>query len=270
MSIDPILKNNIEQNIHKLMSMDAEYVDSRFLKDDNSESIMLYNGNLESNDTTYESGVGVRVLYKGTWGFAATSDLNSIDNCFEQALSNAKTASTLVKVPLSMGKLASHKSSYASPIDIDPFEVPLKEKLDFLIKLDEKIKEEWILQRVIRADFQKKYSYFFNSEGTEVERKLYNVFASINIMALDNEGQMQSRTHDLFTTGKGGRGWEMLIDPELFSGNIDRIKSELSELTKAPSLEYAKKSVILLPSQAWLQVHETIGHPLELDRILGY
>ncbi|MDA3884687.1 MAG: TldD/PmbA family protein [Candidatus Delongbacteria bacterium] len=270
MKIDQILKQDIIQNIKLMIDMNSDYVDVRYLSSDNSESIMLYNGNLESNDTTYESGVGVRVLYNGTWGFAATSDLNSIRNCFEQAYSNAKTASSLVKAPLSMGKLPSHKSSYTSPIEKDPFEVPLKEKLDFLIKLDEQIKEEWILQRVIRANFQKKYSYFFNSEGTEVERKLTNVFASINIMALDNEGQMQSRTHDLFTTGKGGRGWEMLIDPELFSGNIDRIKSELSELIKAPSLEYAKKSVILLPSQAWLQVHETIGHPLELDRILGY
>ncbi|MBN2790174.1 MAG: TldD/PmbA family protein [Candidatus Delongbacteria bacterium] len=270
MNVDTALKNSIKKNINDLMDSSADYVDVRYLLNDDSESIMLYNGNLESNDTTFESGLGVRVLYKGTWGFAATSNLNSIENCFQQAFHNAKTAASLVKVPLSMGKKEPHISNFKSPVKIDPFTVPLSEKLAFLNKIDEQLKEEWILQRIVRADFQKKISLFLNSEGTEVERELYNVFASINIMALDNEGQMQNRTHDLFTTGNGTRGWEMLIDPDLFSGNIERIKSELKELTKADSLEYGKRTVILLPTQAWLQVHETIGHPLELDRILGY
>ncbi|HPT48085.1 MAG TPA: TldD/PmbA family protein, partial [Candidatus Rifleibacterium sp.] len=135
---------------------------------------------------------------------------------------------------------------------------------------DARLKEDWVIKRYVYAEFQKKNIYFFNSEGTEVERHLSNVFGKMMIMALDADGQMQRRSQELFTTGRGSRGYEMLTDPELFSGHADRIKRELAELIKAEALDYGRRSVILLPGQGFLQVHETIGHPLELDRILGY
>jgi TldD protein len=169
-----------------------------------------------------------------------------------------------------MGKKPAHQSSYKSLVETDPFEVSLEDKLSFLSEIDEQLKADWIFKRYVYSEFQKKHSYFFNSEGTEVDKCLTNVFAKMMIMALDDDGQMQRRSQDLFTTGKGTRGYEMLTRPELFSGHADRIKRELAELIKADPLEYGKKSVILLPGQGFLQVHETIGHPLELDRILGY
>lgn len=270
MSLSDDLKQKIRNNIKTVMAKGAQYVDARFYTHDDSETLLLYDGNLEANDTSFESGLGVRVLSGGAWGFAATSNMNEIEQCFDQARMNAETASRLVRVPLSMGEKPAHKSSYSTPVETDPFTVSLKDKLDFLNAIDAKLKDDWIFKRYVYAEFQKKNSYFFNSEGTEVEKKLSNVFAKMMIMALDNEGQMQRRSQDLFTTGKGTRGYEMLTQPELFSGHADRIKSELAELIKAESLEYGKRSVILLPGQGFLQVHETIGHPLELDRILGY
>ncbi len=270
MEITTEIKNNIIRNIERIKGKGASYSDARLLTDDNSETVVMYDGNLEGNDTTFESGIGVRALYGGAWGFAATSDLSGMDSCFDLAFKNAETASKLVKVPLSMGSKPAHKSSFSSPVEIDPFTVNLKDKLDFLINIDNQLKEEWIVQRLVVANFQKKNAYFFNSEGTEIDRKLTNTFASMIIMAIDEEGQMQKRSMELYTPGDGTRGWEMLVNPELFSSHTDRIKSELSSLIKADSLEHCKRSVILLPGQGWLQVHETIGHPLELDRILGY
>lgn len=270
MSLSEQLKQSIRQNIKGIMGKGAEYVDARFYTHDDSETLLLYDGNLEANDTSFESGLGVRVLFGGAWGFAATSNPAETDHCFELARKNAETASKLVRVPLTMVARPAHQGSYSTPVETDPFEVPLKEKLDFLTGIDERLKDDWIFKRFVYAEFQKKNSYFFNSEGTEIEKKLSNVFAKMMIMALDNEGQMQRRSQDLFTTGTGTRGYEMLIKPELFSGHAERIKLELAELIKAESLEYGKRSVILLPGQGFLQVHETIGHPLELDRILGY
>jgi TldD protein len=270
MNIPEALKSNIRNKIIELMTKGAQYVDARFYTHDDSETLLIYDGNLEANDTSFESGLGVRALYGGAWGFAATSNLNELDSCFELALKNARTASKLVRVPLAMGQKPAHKSSYHSPVETDPFNVSLKDKLDFLASIDEKLKDSWIFKRYVYAEFQKKHSYFFNSEETEVEKSLTNVFAKMMIMALDEDGQMQRRSHDLFTTGKGTRGYEMLTQPELFSSHADRIKTELAELLKADSLEYGKRSVILMPGQGFLQVHETIGHPLELDRILGY
>lgn len=268
--MNPELRNQIICNIERMKQKKAEYVDVRFHEDDNSETVVLYDGNLEANDTTFERGVGVRILFGGAWGFAATSNLLNVDGCFDQAFKNAETAATLIKVPLSMGSAEAHKGSYTSPIERDPFEVELNEKLDFLFKIDEQLKADYIIQRYISANFQKKNVYFFNSEGTEIERKLTNVFASMMVVGLDKDGQIQRRSKELFTPGDGTRGFEMLTRADLFSSHADRIKSELSELLTAEKLEFEKRSVIILPGQGYLQVHETIGHPLELDRILGY
>ncbi len=269
--MDSKTRNRIKNSIESLISKKAEYVDARLVTEDNSESVVLYDGNLEDNDTTFENGIGVRTLYKGAWGFAATSDLSKISECFELSLKNAKTASELVNVAITMGKKQKgFTASYESPAKKDPFKVSLKDKIGLLKEIDAHLKEKWVFKRYISATFQKKNQIFFNSEGTEIERKLTDIFATMAVMGLDNEGRMQRRSHELFTKGDGTRGWEMLVDPELFSSHADRIKGELAELLKAESLTHGKRSVILLPGQGWLQVHETIGHPLELDRILGY
>jgi TldD protein len=270
MSLSAELKQLIPSNIDRVMQKGAEYADARFYTHDDTESLVLYDGNLEANDTNFESGLGVRVLVGGAWGFAATSDIAGIEACFEQARQNAVTASKLVRVPLHMGKKPGHTGSFASPRVQDPFTVPLKDKLEFLNAIDARLKEDWIFKRFVYAEFQKKHLFFFNSEGTRVELELSNVFAKMKVMALDADGQMQRRSQDLFSTGKGTRGYEMLTQPELFSAHVERIKEELAQLIKADPLDYGRRSVILLPGQGWLQVHETIGHPLELDRILGY
>ncbi|MBU4487317.1 MAG: TldD/PmbA family protein [Candidatus Delongbacteria bacterium] len=264
------IKKKIIENIDKLLAKKAEYVDVRLVTEDNSESIVLYDGNLEGNDTTFENGIGIRTLFDGAWGFAATSNLSKLDECFDLSFLNAKSAAKLVNVPLKMGKKKGHTGSYKSPVKKDPFRVNLKDKIDFLKEIDKNLQEEWIFKRYISANMQKKNQIFFNSEGTIIDRQLTDIFATMMVMGIDNDGEMQRRSHELFSYGNGTRGWEMLTKPDLFSSHSGRIKSELASLIKAESLKYGKKSVILLPGQGWLQVHETIGHPLELDRILGY
>ncbi len=264
---ETIIKNGID----RLIGMGAEYVDARFLTDDNSESLVIYDGNLESNSTEFQSGLGVRVLYNGAYGFSATSKIDNFEECFKMAFENAKAASLLVKLPLSMGeKKPAGKFFYESPVAKDPFDIPLKEKIDFLYEIDNQFKEDFIFKKMVYANFQKKNAYFFNSEGIFVDRKLTNVFGNMTIMGIDKAGEMQRRSHELFTFGNQTRGYELLTNPNHFSSHAIRIKSELEQLLQADDLEYGKRSIILLPGQGFLQVHETIGHPLELDRILGY
>lgn len=264
------VKQEISKNISRISLDGAGYVDARFYQDDSSETILLYDGDLEANDTTIESGIGVRVLWGGAWGFAATSDLSSLRACFDKALLNAKTASKLVEVPLSMGNRDPIKGSYSSPVAVDPFTVNLEDKLEFLTRLDADLVDNFILKRMVYANFQKKRIYFQNSDGSEINKDLVNVFGMIMVMALDSDGEMQRRSMSLYSTGDGTSGWEMITNPVLFADHSSRIKLELKELIEADALEYGRKSVILLPGQGHLQVHETIGHPLELDRILGY
>lgn len=270
MTISSELKKNILQNIDRIISNGAEYVDARLYTKGDTEMLIIFDGNIEVNDTVYENGIGVRVLYNGAWGFAATSSISEIEKCFDKSFANAKTAASLVNTPLRMAKKPAIKGSFASPVKQNPFDVSLKDKLDFLLATDKALKEDWIIQRLLMTMFQHRHIYFFNSEGTETDKTITNVFSKMAITALDEDGLPQRRSHDLYTEGTGTRGFEMLIKPELFFNHSKRIKGELKELLTAKQLDYGKRSVILLPGQGMLQVHETIGHPLELDRILGY
>jgi len=263
-------RSQIRRNIDRMVSEGAEYSDARFFTEDWSENLVLYDGNLEANDTGLETGVGVRVLWGGAWGFAASSGSSGIDASFDLALRNARTAAGLVKVKLRMGSASPVNGTYTSPVEVDPFGVGLGDKLDFLVSLDSRLRDDWILRRIVSAAFTRRHVLFLNSDGTEIEKRLADTFAEMTVMALDSDGQMQRRSMSLFSTGRGSRGWEMLTCPDLFGGHAERIKSELSSLIVAEPLEYGRRSVILLPGQTFLQVHETIGHPLELDRILGY
>lgn len=257
-------------NIQRIMQGGASYTDARWYQDDSSQQFMILDGNLEANDTTVESGIGVRVLYGGAWGFAATSSIADIDKCFDRAMANALSASRLVKVKLDMGRMEGITGEYSSPCEIDPIEVDLSKKVDFLKGVDDSLREDWILRRMIRVQIQRLLIHFWNSEGTYTKRTLVNTFAHMTAMALDTDNQMQRRTKTLYCDPDGTRGWEMLTNPDLWSGHSDKVKAELKQVISAPELEFGTRSVILLPGQGHLQVHETIGHPLELDRILGY
>lgn len=270
MSIFNDLREAVTGNIGRVMDSGAQYSDVRWYEDDSSEMLMMLDGNLEGNDTTIESGLGVRVLFGGAWGFAATSQTANVDTCFDRAMANAVSASLLVKVKLDMGKMDGHTGSYTSPFEIDPIDVSLSDKVDFLKSVDDSLTEDWILRRMIRVQIQRIIIHFWSSEGTYTRKKLINTFAHMTAMALDPDRQMQRRSKSLYCETDGTRGWEMLTNPALWSGHAERVKVELKEVLAAPELEYGNRSVILLPGQGNLQVHETIGHPLELDRILGY
>jgi TldD protein len=270
MPISESVRNSITGGIQRVMGAGAGYADARLFEDDSCQQFMLLDGNLEANDSTVESGLGVRVLYGGAWGFGATSRLDRIEACFEKALANAVSASKLVTVRLDMGMMEGHTGFYESPCEVDPIDLNLTKKVDFFACVDDSLKEDWIVRRMIRAQIQRIVIHFWSSEGTQTTRRLVNTFAHMTVMAPDCDNQMQRRSKSLFCDADGTRGWEMLTNPELWSGHAGRIKGELKQVISAPELEYGTRSVILLPGQGHLQVHETIGHPLELDRILGY
>jgi TldD protein len=270
MTITTELKSAILSNLDRLSSSGAEYVDVRYYGRGDSEFLIIMDGNLEANETEFERGIGVRVLYKGAWGFAATSALKELEQCFDQAFTNARTASTFVNAPLKMPKKPAIKGEFKSPIERNPIDVSLREKLEFLKGVDSQLNETWINQRMLMTMLQHREIYFFNSAGTHTEKQITNVFSKMAISAVDKDGISQRRSFDLYSPGTGTRGYEMLVKPELFADHAGRIKGELKELIVADPLEYRVRSVILLPAQGMLQVHETIGHPLELDRILGY
>jgi TldD protein len=151
------------------MDAGAGYCDARFYSEDGSETLVLYDGNLESNSSSFESGLGVRVLYGGAWGFAATSRASDVSQAFDKALANARTAAMLVSIPLDMGVLPGVKGSYSSPVVKDPFEVPLKEKLAFLTSVDDRLGGFRPAPGCLPV-LQRMRNRFWNSEGSVIDR----------------------------------------------------------------------------------------------------
>ena len=259
----------IKQQIARIKGLGATYVDARWYPFEETQGLFMWNGNLKDNTYSRESGIGTRVLYHGAWGFSASSDLGDLAGLFSRAFDNARIAATRVTFPVRLADKEALQAKFASPCKIDPFEVPLADKVSFLKKMDEQLDQKGVEQRISNLDFVRKQIVFVDSEETEIEKRITEVFSRLEVHGKDAQGVTHERKWRVGQQGAGTRGWES-IDEELFSQQSSRIVQELNQVLAADDCPKDERSVILLPGIMWLQTHETIGHPLELDRILGY
>jgi TldD protein len=262
------MQKQLQEQIAKLKSGGAAYIDARWYPVEETNNFTMMNGNLKNASASRESGVGVRVLYKGAWGFSASSDTSSLSAIFDKAFENARVAAERVTFPIRLAEKDAIQASFSSPNQIDPFEVPLAEKIAFLQTMDEKLNQPGVFQRATDVTFMRKQIIFLDSEGSQIEKNIIEVFPTLQVMGIDADGEAHMRK---YSPGRSGdtRGWESL-DMEVFSQEAERIVREMNEVLAAEPCPKDDRSVILLPGIMWLQTHETIGHPLELDRILGY
>jgi len=262
------VREKIKKQLDLLKAKGAHYVDARWYPREDSNFLFMWNGNLKENNASSQSGIGVRVLYNGAWGFSASSDLSNPDAIFERAFDNARIASERVTFPIRLAEKEAIVGSFNSPNHIDPFTVGLDQKVAFLQKMDAALNQTGVIQRFGMLEFVRKQIIFLDSEGSEIEKNIIEVFPSIHAMGIDKDGGMQRRK---YAPGRSGptRGWESINEAD-FLANAERIVSELNQVLVAEDAPNGKMSVILLNGIMFLQTHETIGHALELDRILGY
>ena len=262
------MKDSIRKLIDQLHAKGAHYVDARWYPHEDSNFLFMWNGNLKENNASSQSGLGVRVLYNGAWGFSASSDLSNPSAIFDKAFDNARIASERVTFPVRLAEKDAIVDSFNSPNQIDPFTIGLDEKVAFLEKMDAALNQTGVIQRFGMVEFVRKQIIFMDSEGSEIEKNIIEVFPSIQVVGVDKDGGMQRRKYQPNRTGPT-RGWESINETD-FLHNADRIINELNQILVADDAPNGKMSVILLNGIMFLQTHETIGHPLELDRILGY
>ena len=260
--------DKIKQQIERIKAKGATYVDTRWYPLEEANYLMMWNGNLKATASSRESGVGIRVLYKGAWGFSASSDLSDLAALYDKAFDNARVAAERVTFPIRLAEKDAIQAEFTSPSKINPFEVPLAEKVAFLKEMDEKLNQPGVFQRTCDMTFVRKQIVFVDSEGSQIEKNITEAFAGMQVSGQDEQGASYERS---FKPSRQGdtRGWETL-NKELFSENAARIVKEMNEVRAADDCPKEDRSVILLPNIMYLQTHETIGHALELDRILGY
>lgn len=250
----------------------AQYADVRIVHN-LTESLIVKDGIVEGISLDESIGFGVRILVDDAWGFASSQALNAkeVDRVTDHAFRIAR-ASAIVSQgkAVLLGPPVTSQGSYTTPIEVDPFSVPIEEKLDLLLQVDQlmsKVKGVKVRRGNLIAIHEHKM--FANSEGALTDQNIYEVGAGITATATsDDEVQVRS-----YPNSHGRQqvtaGWEMVMGWDL-PGNAERVATEAVQLLTAdPCPRDLDTTIILGGSQLGLQIHESCGHPIELDRVFG-
>lgn len=261
-------KNFCDTAISYAKSKGAEYSDIRICKNRN-QRLGTREDKVQYIVDGDDFGFGVRVLVNGTWGFAASSVLNKdeILKIVDRAIDISKANSLLQTKPVVLAPVETYNDVWKTPIRVNPFDLGITEKIDFQLKMNKIAKEAGANFVNSFMWFVNEYKIFASSVGSFIEQDLFRLWARTNVTVIDKEsGEFESR--ETFTQPIG-MGYEYLLDYPYIKDVEEAVEHTKMKL-KAPSVTPGKRDIILHPSNLWLTIHETCGHPTELDRALGY
>jgi len=263
--------DNLKSVIDFLRKQGVDYADARFVHT-LYEEISVKNGKVIALNRGNSRGVGIRVLWHGAWGFAATCKISEeeLNRTAKQALLIAKASAKTIREPIKLTQEVPYIDNYVTKIKKDPFEIPLDDKLNLLFKADE-IMRKFDKVKVAQSNmgFWKTEKIFVNTEGAQITQTIYESGGGISVTAVD-AGELQKRSYpNSFGGDFATRGYEFIEEIDLPS-HAEWIAQEACELLKAKDCPSGQKTIIIGGAQLALQVHESCGHPAELDRVLGY
>ncbi|MEW6189555.1 MAG: TldD/PmbA family protein [Actinomycetota bacterium] len=264
------MRDLIDLCLNTASVLGASYTDIRIVHNER-ESITHKNGKVEDISISSDSGFGVRMLVNGAWGFASSFKLEhrEIEEITALAFKIAKASALAKKGDVTLAPAKPIQDRYKTKVILDPFKVPLEKKLDLLSTAEgimRKNREVKISQASM--DSFKKELIFANSEGSYIEQEITFCGAGIMAMAIRN-GDVQKRSYPNSFRGQfATKGYEFIESLGL-KENAERIAEEAVVLLSAKECPNTTTTLILDGSQLALQIHESIGHAIELDRILG-
>jgi TldD protein len=246
----------------------ADYADARHVHT-RHESISTRNGAVDEVEGSESEGVGVRVRSRGAWGFAATRDVSraGVEAALDRALEIAAAQPRAPDTPLAPEPPA--RGSWGSEARIDPFSVPLEDKLARLTEADVSMRgDERIAITTARMMNLKETTTFASSEGALCDQLTIATGASIQAVAVSGD-EVQVRSYPSSHTGDVRQlGYEHVEALDLAGGG-PQVAEEAIALLSAPRCEPGRTTIVLGGQQVALQVHESVGHAVELDRVLG-
>ncbi len=248
----------------------AEYADLRF-EVVRAERIETRNGIVATLSDATSRGYGMRALVGGAWGFAASSDLTStgIDATASRAVEIAKAGAAIARHRFGAAPPRAYVDSFATPVVRDPGEIPLGDRVALLLAAEKalhvspkiSVGRAWI-------DLWRTDKTFYSTLGSRIEQSIRQTGSGLEALAV-GEGEVQSRTFPgdigLYKSG----GWEIVEEAQL-AQNAQRIGEEAQSLLTAEQCPSGTRDIILGGSQVSLQIHESCGHPAELDRVMGW
>jgi TldD protein len=290
-SLTPILTADRKQladvALNAARAKGATYADVRIARQLNQ----FINGRetkIQNVVNTESFGVGVRVIASGTWGFAATQDVTAdgVTRAAEPAVAIAKANARLQTEPVNLAPQKGYgEVAWKTPIEKSAFDVSIKEKADLLTSVGDaalKAGATYIFTGLFLVNEQK---YFASTDGSYIDQDVHRTWPNFQVTVTDKAtGKFETRDA---LSAPVGMGWEYLsgrpsgkvktpTGAVVFGMSYDMMEdarlaaTQTAEKAKAKSVEAGKWDLVLDPSHSWLTIHESVGHPLELDRVLGY
>jgi len=245
----------------------ASYADARVVRR-RDESIAIKTGRVEGVALGETEGFGVRVLVDGAWGFASSHrlDLEEADRVAALAVRIARASATALRQPVVLDDRPPANGTYETPVGEDPFKLPLETKISDLLEADQRasrVKGIAFTESMYAA--QREWKTFAASDGSYTEQTITHVGAAVEANAIEGD-EHQRRSYPDAGGGFRAAGYEFVRGLDL-ANHAEVYAEEAVALLTAPQLPAGRRTIILDPSQLYLQVHESCGHPTELDRV---
>ncbi|MBI4726080.1 TldD/PmbA family protein [candidate division TA06 bacterium] len=248
----------------------ASYADIRIINDE-SERVEVKDGQVGSINRGTSGGFGIRVIANGAWGFASSSKIDKaeIERVAKLAVKVAKASALLKVKDLELAPVEKYIDKYVTPHKKNPLEVPLEEKIALLLKTDaamRQVKGVNITESRIAAWVEDQL--FASTIGSLIEQRIIQCGGGYTATAV-KDGDVQYRSYPCSHGGQWeSNGYEMIEQLD-FAGHAGQTAGEAVALLSAVQCPSGEKEIIIEGSQLSLQIHESVGHPLELDRVFG-
>jgi TldD protein len=248
----------------------ASYADAR-LVDSRHRELSTKNGRVGTLAEGESQGLGVRVIADGAWGFASTDRLSrrGVEACAAEAVAIAKASALAKRHDVVLAPEQAYVDTWQSPYVKDPFRVPVERQMGLLLEADgEMRKVEGVTIAETSMTFHRFEQLFVSTIGSRIHQLKMQSGAGI-VASCFAGGEFQKRSYPNSFGGQHAlRGYELVEELDL-TGHARRVGEEVVALHKAPQCPEGVRTILLDSSQVGLQIHESIGHPIELDRVLG-
>ena len=248
----------------------ASYADARVV-DDRSRALATKNGKISHASDGESLGIGIRVLADGAWGFAASDDLSraAVEATAARAVAIAKASARVKQQDVRLAPEKPVTAEWTTPYQIEPFTISVEQNIDLLFKIDSELRSvAGVTMAETNMNFRREEQWFVSSEGTNIRQTKYSTGVGYAAHAFAGT-EIQKRS---YPTSYGGqwqnKGYELIHELKLVE-NARRIGEEAVALHKADQCPEGTLTIVLDGAQLGLQIHESIGHPIELDRVLG-
>jgi TldD protein len=247
----------------------ATYADLRIHRV-RTESVSVRDDHVDGIGDTERFGVGVRVLVDGAWGFASSGLVEAKEGVrlAQSACAVAKANAAVITRKVELAPNPAHVDVWQTPLSKDPFKIPVADKAEVLLAVSQKLRAvKGVSYCSASISSRLEWKLFASSEGSLIEQSQTRFGPDYEATAVHpTSGEFSSRTWD----GQAMQtGWEF-IEQSRFLEDATRVGEETVEKLNAASVTPGKKDLVLDPTNLWLTIHESVGHPTELDRALGY